>query len=190
MKRAFAALALAGAMMAAGCGQGGSGDVVIPDEPPEDPIIQRSQARTAEDRLAEAEAYLAENADRGGVVTTDTGLQYQVLAQGPADGPRPAVDQLVCVHYKGTFMDGLEFDSSFSRNSAAAFRPNQVIAGWTEALQLMRPGDKFRLFIHPDLAYGDVLRGSIAPNSMLIFEVELIKFLDEQPGIGEDCSEE
>ena len=183
MKRAFAALIVAA--MTAACGQGGQdgNDATV-----EEPVLRESEARTAEARLAEAEAYLDENADRGGVVTTESGLQYQVLQSGPADGAHPAVDQLVCVHYRGHFMDGNDFDSSYSRNVAAAFRPNEVIAGWTEALQLMRPGDKWRLYIHPNLGYGIRQRGQILPNSLLIFEVELIDFLDAQPAPGEDCA--
>ncbi|MEC8724083.1 MAG: sodium-translocating pyrophosphatase [Bacteroidota bacterium] len=119
-------------------------------------------------------AYLAENAKREGVVTTASGLQYEVLTKGSGASPKP--DDNVTVHYTGTLIDGTVFDSSVERGEPATFGVTQVIAGWTEALQLMSVGDKLRLVIPSDLAYG--LRGagpSIGPNSTLIFEVELLK---------------
>ena len=118
-------------------------------------------------------AYLAENAKKEGVVTTESGLQYEVLTKG--SGASPTADDSVTVHYTGTLIDGTVFDSSVERGEPATFGVTQVIAGWTEALQLMSVGDKLRLVIPSDLAYG--LRGagpSIGPNSTLIFEVELL----------------
>lgn len=121
----------------------------------------------------EAEKFLAENKKKEGVKTTDSGLQYIVLKEG--EGPYPKETDTVKVHYKGMLLDGTEFDSSYSRNEPAVFPLNRVIAGWTEALQLMRVGSKYKIFLPPSLAYGD--RGAppvIEPGSMLIFEVELL----------------
>ena len=124
--------------------------------------------------LTNSEAYLAENAQNEGVQVTSTGLQYQVLAEG--DGEMPVATDTVTVHYHGTTMDGRVFDSSIERGEPAQFPLNGVIAGWTEGVQLMRVGSKFKFFIHPDLAYGTQGAGQmIGPNDALIFEVELIK---------------
>jgi len=129
-----------------------------------------------------ADDFLKENAAKEGVVTTDSGLQYKILT--PGDGPKPRAEDTVKVHYKGTLLDGSEFDSSYSRGEPAVFPLNQVIPGWTEALQLMNTGTKAQIFLPPDLAYGD--RGAppvIEPGSMLIFEVELIGIENEIPGV-------
>ena len=117
--------------------------------------------------------FLAENANRGGVVTTATGLQYEVLAEGSGDSPKET-DQ-VTVHYHGTLIDGTVFDSSVERGQPATFPVNGVIPGWVEALQLMKPGAKYKLFIPSNLAYGERgAGGAIGPDATLIFEVELI----------------
>lgn len=126
-----------------------------------------------------AEDFLKENGKKEGVKTTASGLQYKELTK--ADGPKPKAEDTVKVHYKGTLLDGTEFDSSVSRGEPAVFPLNQVIPGWTEAVQLMNVGSKFQIFLPPDLAYGD--RGAppvIEPGSMLIFEVELLGI--EKPG--------
>ena len=120
-----------------------------------------------------AEDFLKENGTAEGVITTESGLQYKVITQG--EGPKPKAEDVVKVHYKGTLLDGTEFDSSYTRNEPAVFPLNQVIPGWTEAVQLMNVGSKFQLFLPPNLAYGD--RGAppvIEPGSMLIFDVELL----------------
>jgi len=120
-----------------------------------------------------AEDFLKENGVKEGVKTTESGLQYIIISEG--SGPQPKEDDIVKVHYKGSLIDGTEFDSSYSRNEPAVFPLNQVIPGWTEALQLMNVGSKFQVFLPPELAYGD--RGAppvIEPGSMLIFEVELL----------------
>ena len=120
-----------------------------------------------------AEDFLKENGVKEGVKTTESGLQYIIISEG--SGPQPKEDDIVKVHYKGSLIDGTEFDSSYSRNEPAVFPLNQVIPGWTEALQLMKVGSKFQVFLPPELAYGD--RGAppvIEPGSMLIFEVELL----------------
>ncbi len=122
----------------------------------------------------EGQAYLEENGQRDGVTTTETGLQYEVITQG--NGPTPTATDRVSVHYRGTLIDGTEFDSSYERGEPATFPVNGVIGGWTEALQLMSVGSKYRLVIPSDLAYGERGSGrSIGPNATLIFEVELLE---------------
>lgn len=119
------------------------------------------------------EAFLAENAGKEGVKTTDSGLQYKVITAGA--GKSPQKSDKVTVHYRGTLIDGTEFDSSYSRNEPATFGVGQVIPGWTEALQMMKEGDKWEIYIPSKLGYGERGAGAkIPPNSTLIFEVELI----------------
>lgn len=132
--------------------------------------------KLAAENLAASTAFLEQNSADNNVTVTESGLQYRVLEDGPADGVTPISTDLVTVHYVGTLKDGLEFDSSRARGAAAKFPLNQVIAGWTEGLQLMSEGDKFRFFVPPDLAYGETGRpgGPIGPNEALIFDVELI----------------
>lgn len=114
--------------------------------------------------------------DSSAVVTTASGLRYKVLASGPANGRSPTRSDSVMVHYRGTLTDGTPFDSSYDRGEPATFGVGQVIAGWTEALQLMKPGDKWLLHIPARLAYGDrAVGGSIPANSDLIFQVELLQ---------------
>jgi len=119
-------------------------------------------------------AFLTENAKKEGVVTLPSGLQYKVLT--PGTGKKPAAADTVTVHYRGTLIDGTEFDSSFKRNEPATFPVSGVIPGWTEALQLMQEGAKWQLVIPAALAYGERGAGQqIGPNSTLVFEVELLK---------------
>jgi FKBP-type peptidyl-prolyl cis-trans isomerase FklB len=121
----------------------------------------------------EGTRFLAENKKQQGVVTLPSGLQYRVLKQG--NGPSPKATDTVTTHYAGKLLDGTEFDSSIKRGQPASFPVNRVIKGWVEALQLMKVGDKWQLFIPPDLAYGENGSGpSIPPNSTLVFEVELL----------------
>ncbi|MDG1230915.1 MAG: FKBP-type peptidyl-prolyl cis-trans isomerase [Pseudomonadales bacterium] len=120
--------------------------------------------------LANAEAFLAENATRKGVQTTPSGLQYEVLVE--AGGKRPIATSRVSVTYVGSFVDGGVFDQS--GDNPVEFGLEQVVVGWTEGLQLMGIGDKFRFYLHPDLAYGAGSVGPIPPNSLLVFEVELL----------------
>lgn len=123
---------------------------------------------------AESEKFLGQNSKKKGVVTTKSGLQYRVLAKGK--GTSPKVNSTVDVHYRGTLVDGTEFDSSYSRGEPATFPVGNVIPGWTEALQLMKEGDKWELTIPAELAYAD--QGAppvIPPNAALVFEVELLK---------------
>ena len=126
-----------------------------------------------EQNKAAGEAFLAENGERDGVVTTESGLQYEVLV--PGDGEKPTLDDTVTTHYHGTLIDGEIFDSSVDRGQPASFPVGGVISGWTEALQLMPVGSKWRLYVPAELAYGPQQRGSIPPNSTLIFDVELLE---------------
>lgn len=127
----------------------------------------------AEANKAKSAAFLAENAKKPGVTTTASGLQYEVLTLGKGAKPKPS--DIVKVHYHGTLADGSVFDSSIQRGEPAVFQLDQVITGWTEALQLMPTGSKYRLTLPPELAYGDQGAGPIPANAVLIFEVELIK---------------
>jgi len=157
-------------------------------------LNKRGQERQAEMQKAEAEkrkiemapvieknkkdgeAFLAENKNKEGVKTTASGLQYKVLVAGPGTGDTPKDTSKVKVHYKGTLLDGKEFDSSYKRKQPSEFPLNQVIKGWTEGLQLMHVGDKFEFYIPYELAYGEEGRGeTIPPASVLIFEVELLE---------------
>jgi len=150
---------------------------------------QEEMATREAERLAAAEtnqqageAFLAENAAKEGVVTTESGLQYKVITEGT--GPKPAETDTVSVHYRGTLIDGTEFDSSHKRGQPATFAVNAVIQGWIEGLQLMPEGSKWELYIPSELAYGPGgTGGAIGPNAALIFEVELLKV---NPGSGDN----
>ncbi len=140
--------------------------------------MQEKEAEAGKKNNAESEKFLAQNKTKDGVKTTASGLQYKVLKEG--NGALPKVSESVTVNYRGTLIDGTEFDSSFKRGQPASFPVGGVIKGWTEALQLMKVGSKYQLFIPPNLAYGDHPPGPpIQPGSALIFEVEL---LDVKPG--------
>ena len=129
--------------------------------------------RLGEKNKAEGEKFLAENAKKEGVKTLPSGLQYKVLT--PGSGKTPKATDTVVTHYRGTLVDGTEFDSSYKRGEPATFPVSGVIAGWTEALQLMQEGAKWQLFLPPTLAYGERGAGrDIGPNATLIFDVELI----------------
>lgn len=147
-------------------------------------IVQEFFAKQEEKQKAEAaekgkaakqdgEKFLAENGKKKGVITTASGLQYQVLREGNGQSPK-ATDTVEC-HYEGTLIDGTKFDSSYDRGQTATFPLNQVIAGWTEGLQLMKEGGKYRFFIPYELGYGERGAGaSIPPFSTLVFDVELV----------------
>lgn len=137
---------------------------------------KEAASKMAEVNSKAGEAFLAENGQRVEVRTTPSGLQYEVLTEG--DGPQPSADDQVEVHYTGKFIDGTVFDSSVDRGQPATFGVTQVIPGWVEALQLMKAGSKWRLFIPSALAYGpNGVPGAIGPNQTLIFDVELIKVI-------------
>ncbi len=120
----------------------------------------------------EGDKFLLENRVKEGIQVTDSGLQYKVVVMG--DGAKPNANDKVTVHYRGTLLNGEEFDSSYSRNQPTSFQLDQVIPGWTEGVALMPVGSKFLFYIPPDLAYGAAGGGPIGPNSTLIFEVELL----------------
>ena len=133
---------------------------------------QKESKEKADKNLSDAKAFMEENKKKEGVKTLPSGLQYKVLAEGSGKTPK-ATDE-VTVNYKGTLVDGSEFDNSYKRGAPANFRLDKVIKGWTEALQLMKEGSKWQLFIPPELGYGERGAGPVPPNSVLIFEVELI----------------
>jgi FKBP-type peptidyl-prolyl cis-trans isomerase len=145
-------------------------------------IFQERMAAEAEaaltGNLASSAEFLAANAAQEGVISLSSGLQYLVLSSGPTDGESPTTSDSVLAHYHGTLIDGTVFDSSVDRGEPVEFGVTQVISGWTEALQLMKIGDKWRLFLPPELAYGEQSpTPTIPPNSALIFEVELLEVL-------------
>ena len=137
---------------------------------------QAKQQEAAGKNKAEGEAFLAKNKSKAGVKTTASGLQYEVITEGK--GPKPAATDQVKVHYVGTLLDGTKFDSSIDRGEPATFGLNGVIPGWTEALQLMPVGSKYKLYVPSNLAYGDRgTPGPIGPNATLVFEVELLEIV-------------
>ena len=134
---------------------------------------QAEAAEKGKSVKAEGERFLAENGKKAGIITTPSGLQYQVLREGNGKSPK-STDTVEC-HYEGTLIDGTKFDSSYDRGQTATFPLNQVIAGWTEGLQLMQEGGKYRFFIPYNLGYGERGAGaSIPPFAALVFDVELV----------------
>ncbi|MCC5887178.1 MAG: FKBP-type peptidyl-prolyl cis-trans isomerase [Gammaproteobacteria bacterium] len=146
-----------------------------------DDILARrasSEGQRAAVNLDAARAFMAENANRDEVTVTASGLQYQVLAEGEEEAPRPSADSEVVTHYTGRLLDGTVFDSSEVRGQPATFGVSQVIAGWQEALQLMKVGDRLRIWLPPELAYGERGAGrDIPPNAALEFDVELLEIV-------------
>jgi len=142
-------------------------------------IQQRLEAvmqATAGEQAAAGQSFLAENAKRSEVQVTESGLQYEIISEG--SGATPAESSTVSTHYAGTLLDGTEFDSSYKRGEPAQFPVNGVIAGWTEALQMMPVGSKWKLYIPYELAYGEQgAGGAIGPYQALIFEIELLEIL-------------
>jgi FKBP-type peptidyl-prolyl cis-trans isomerase len=141
--------------------------------------MEKKQREAAEANKAKGEAFLAENKEKEGVKTLPSGLQYKILKEGK--GEKPKATDIVVTQYRGTLVDGTEFDSSYKRNEPASFPVNQVIPGWTEALQLMPKGSKWQLFVPANLAYGEMGPPPIGPNSTLIFEVELVDIQKPKP---------
>lgn len=146
--------------------------------------MQKQMAVKQEENIKKGEEFLAENAEKEGVNVTESGLQYKVIKEG--EGENPTAESRVKVHYHGTLIDGTVFDSSVERGEPITFGLNQVIRGWTEGVQLMKPGAKYEFYIPSDLAYGPQGSGQIGPNETLIFEVELLEVLPPanqgQPG--------
>jgi len=145
----------------------------------------KSQPKPAADSGANA-AFLAKNAKQPGVTTLPDGLQYQIISSGPADGDKPRAQDEVKVNYEGALLSGEVFDSSFKRGEPATFGLDGVIPGWTEVMQLMRPGDEWTVWIPPQLGYGDQAGGPIPPNSVLKFRIQLLGVLkhDTPPAQG------
>lgn len=142
--------------------------------------VEGMRMKSADKNLEEGKKFLEENKKKEGVVTLPSGLQYKIIT--PGTGPKPGLEDVVTTHYHGTTIDGKVFDSSVERGEPATFPVNGVIPGWTEALQLMPEGSKWRLFIPSELAYGERGAGKdIGPNSTLIFEVELLKIEPKKP---------
>jgi FKBP-type peptidyl-prolyl cis-trans isomerase len=134
------------------------------------------ESKKYEETIKEAKQFLKENGAKEGVVTTESGLQYKIIKEG--DGIKPTADDVVRVHYEGTLIDGTKFDSSYDRGEPAEFGLKQVITGWTEALQLMKEGSTYMIYLPSDLAYGSRQAGElIKPFSTLIFKVELLKVI-------------
>lgn len=134
---------------------------------------QQQVAAEAEENQAAADSFLAANAEREGVLTTESGLQYEVIEEG--DGPSPGPEDQVTIHYTGTLPDGTQFDSSRDRGEPSTFPVQGVIPGFSEGLQLMSVGSNYKFYISPELGYGPRPQGSIPPNSALIFDVELLE---------------
>jgi len=136
-------------------------------------LMAELTAASADGNLEKAESFLKENKDRDGIMTTASGLQYEVIVE--VEGPKPTAEDEVTVHYSGTLLTGVVFDSSYQRGTPATFPLNAVIPGWTEGVQLMSVGSSYRFYIHPDLGYGEIGAGDmIGPNELLVFDVELI----------------
>ncbi|BDY03835.1 FKBP-type peptidyl-prolyl cis-trans isomerase [Ferrimonas sp. YFM] len=136
--------------------------------------LAEAREAKAKEAASEGEAFLVENAKRDGVITTESGLQYEIISEG--EGDKPGLNSTVACHYHGTFIDGNVFDSSVERGEPVEFPVSGVIAGWTEALQMMSKGAKWKLYIPHQLAYGERgAGGAIPPFSALVFEVELLE---------------
>jgi FKBP-type peptidyl-prolyl cis-trans isomerase len=142
-------------------------------------IMQEKRKAQGEKNQAEGEAFLKENAKKEGVITTKSGLQYKVIKEGT--GAVPKGTDKVKVHYKGTLIDGTEFDSSYKRGEPASFFLNRVIPGWTEGVQLMKVGATYKFFIPANLAYGQRGSRNIGPNAVLIFDIELLGIEPPEP---------
>lgn len=141
--------------------------------------VQKLRMQKADNNKQDGEKFLADNKSKDGVVALESGLQYKILKEG--NGVKPVATDKVKVNYRGTLIDGTEFDSSYKRGEPVTFPANRVIKGWTEALQLMPVGSKWELYIPSDLAYGQRGAGAeIGPNSTLIFQVELLEIVKEE----------
>lgn len=142
-------------------------------------LMNQAQENKAKGNIEAGQKFLAENGKRAGVHTTASGLQYEVLQQGT--GPKPAETDTVTVNYRGMLVNGEEFDNSFKRGQPISFAVNGVIRGWTEALQLMPAGSKYKIYIPYQLGYGTNDVGTIPPGSALVFEVELLEINGKKP---------
>lgn len=137
-------------------------------------LVACAKAQPSPETVAQGKAFLTQNARAPGVQVTKSGLQYKVIKSGPATGERPRITDEVKVNYEGSLLDGTVFDSTYQRGEPAVFSVGGLIPAWTEALQLMRPGDEWELYAPADLAYGDAGAGPIPPGAVLKFRIELI----------------
>ena len=144
-------------------------------------FITEQREKMGEENLSAAEDFLAKNKDKEGVKTTASGLQYEILQEG--EGDSPLINDRVSVHYEGKLLNGEVFDSSLKKGVPASFAVNRVVRGWTEALQLMKVGSKYKLYVPPSLGYGERGSQTIGPNELLIFEVELLG-VEKNPSSG------
>ena len=136
------------------------------------------------DAAADGKAFLVKNAHAAGVVVTPSGLQYQVLHSGPSTGLKPKLADEVKVDYEGALLDGQVFDSSYQRGEPVVMTVRELVPGWQEALQMMRPGDEWRVWLPAKLGYGDKGAGPIPPGSVLVFKLHLIDVLPDQSSVG------
>ncbi len=157
------------AMLAAGCGKKGQA------------AQNAAGAADGAAGAAAAKAFLDKNAKEPGVTTTASGLQYKITKSGPATGEKPGLHDEVRVNYEGTLLNGEVFDSTYRSGQPAVFGVSDVVPGWTEALQLMRPGDEWLVYLPPALGYGPGGRGPIPPNAVLVFRMELLGVLKSGP---------
>lgn len=170
MRTLIVCCALASAALLSSCGQGSdvAGEIARQDKAEADAVGQN---------LADGQQFMAANKVKPGVVTTASGLQYEIVKKGDESKPAPGVNDTVNVMYEGKLTDGAVFDSAYERGEPVQFQVGGVIAGWTEALQLMHPGAEFRLVIPPQIAYGEEGRPPTIPqNSVLVFKVELLGY--------------
>ncbi len=174
--------------MARGMKDGLAGKALTPDDQDRAmKLLRAGRDAVANRNRTAASAFLAQNGTAKGVVTTASGLQYTIVKEGDTKAASPSLKDRVTVHYRGRLLDGTEFDNSDKHQQAATFRLDGVLKGWREALQLMKPGAQWRVFLPPELAYGDNTPQSIPPGSMLVFDVELVRVepppvLGAQPG--------
>ncbi len=146
---------------------------------------QEEMNKAQEENLTKGQEFLKENATKEGVTQTESGLQYKVIEEGT--GETPSADDVVKVHYRGRLLDGTEFDSSYGRGQPATFPVSNLIPGWVEALQLMKVGGKWEIYVPADLAYGPGGTPNIPPNSTLIFEMELLEIVDQENEAGAEA---
>jgi FKBP-type peptidyl-prolyl cis-trans isomerase len=143
--------------------------------------LEHARNMLSEKNKKAGQEFFAQNLRKDGIVTLPSGLQYKILKQG--DGKKPTLDDKVVCNYRGTLLDGKEFDSSYKKNQPATLPVKGLIKGWSEALQLMPVGSKWQIFIPPQLAYGERVVGGVAPNAMLIFEVELVSIVEKPQSV-------
>lgn len=171
MRRLIVAAVVASGLLA-GCNQQSASELAAADAAKE-----AEASADAQKNAAESKSWLEQNAKVAGVKTLPSGVQYKVVREGPAGGPHPKPQDEVKIHYEGKLMDGTVFDSSYERGVPSSFVLGNLIPGWVEALQLMKPGDEWIVYVPPEQGYGSSDRGPIPPNSALIFRIELFDVL-------------